>query len=338
METRRRLPTYGAATRLARIVYGLYSRPFGWSLRAIQDELDISERTLHRYLAASRKMLVGEGGQPILNVVTHGGRRVLHLADGASAQDATTYQLLLMYFALSAFRSLDGTVIKDGVDGLWERLRRGLPQPQQMHLAAFVRKFYTVPYAAKDYRGMDHLLDPIIQCLVHQRRMRTAYRGRVGEGKVHEFDPYTLVMYRAGLYLIGYSHLFRRIIWLAVERIRRVEKLDAKFAYPKTYSPQKYTQGMFGIIAGPPTRVELLLRNDETLAFLSSRQIHPTQKFVRRRDGATVLSMTVRGTTELASWILSLGPWVEVLRPPALRAEVRSLLTTAAALYGSEAE
>jgi len=89
------------------------------------------------------------------------------------------------------------------------------------------------------------------------------------------------------------------------------------------------------IIGGPPTCVELLLLNEETAAFLSSRQIHPTQRFSKRRDGMTRLTMTVRGTTELASWILSLGPWVKVLRPRALRQEVGTLLASAAALYAS---
>lgn len=90
---------------------------------------------------------------------------------------------------------------------------------------------------------------------------------------------------------------------------------------------------MFGIIDGPPTRVELLLLNEDTAAFLSSRQIHPTQRFSKRRDGTTRLTMTVRGTTELASWILSLGPWVKVVRPRALREEVGELLASAVALY-----
>ena len=31
-----RKPTYGTATRLARIIYGLLSRPYGWSFGAIQ--------------------------------------------------------------------------------------------------------------------------------------------------------------------------------------------------------------------------------------------------------------------------------------------------------------
>lgn len=90
---------------------------------------------------------------------------------------------------------------------------------------------------------------------------------------------------------------------------------------------------MFGIIGGPPTRVELLLLNPETTAFLSARRLHPTQRFTKRRDGTTRLTMTDRGTVELASWVLSLAPHVKVLRPRALRDEVRQCLAEAAALY-----
>ena len=61
--------------------------------------------------------------------------------------------------------------------------------------------------------------------------------------------------------------------------------------------------------------------------------MHPTQTFHTRRDGRTVLTMTVRGTDELKYWILGFGPHVEVLRPAALRAEVGGLLAGAARAY-----
>jgi WYL domain len=43
--------------------------------------------------------------------------------------------------------------------------------------------------------------------------------------------------------------------------------------------------------------------------------------------------MTVRGTTELRNWVLGFGPWLEVLRPAALRAELAGLLKTALRHY-----
>jgi predicted DNA-binding transcriptional regulator YafY len=329
----RRVPTYGAAVRLARIVHGLSSRPHGWSFAAIQNELRISERTLLRYLAVCRSELIDAGGQPIFEVVRHGDRRLLRLTDRGVPQEATPYEISFLYFALTVFQFLEGTVVKEGVEGLWERLYRALPDTQRLRLADFARKFHSIPYAVKDYSGFDETLDVVVQCLVHQYRMRIDYGGLLGDGKVHEFDPYTLTMYRGGLYLIGYTHRVRKITTLAVERIRKAEKLTQHFTYPKRYSPAKYTEGMFGIIGGPRARVELLLLNPETAAFLSARQVHPTQRFRALRNGTTQLSMMVRGTTELASWILSLGPYVKVLRPRDLREEVHSLLARAAALY-----
>jgi predicted DNA-binding transcriptional regulator YafY len=332
-----RKPTYGAATRLARIVHGLRTRPHGWSFDAIETELDISERTLLRYLAVCRRELVDDTGRPVLEVVRRGDRRLVRLSETARAEEGSPYEVLLLYFALSVFQFLDGTVIKDGVDGMWERLWRALPRVQQSRLADFNRKFYTVPYAVKDYRQCSDVIDTCVKCLAYQYRMRIDYRGLRGEGHVHEFDPYTLTMYRGGLYLIGHSHVFRKIIWLAVERIGAAEQLPTQFTYPRSYSPQKHTAGIFGIIDGPETRVELRLLNDDTVAYLSSRRLHRTQQFRRRRDGTTVLTMTVRGTTELVPWILGLGPYIEVLHPRALRDEVRQALTRAARLYGRSA-
>jgi predicted DNA-binding transcriptional regulator YafY len=334
MAKRGRVATYGAASRLARIVYGLYTRPYGWSFEALQEELAISERTLLRYLGVCRRELVDSNGQPILEVIRRGERRLLRLSEQAREEQATPYSLLFLYFSLSVFQFLDGTVIKDGVDGLWERLWKGLPHSQRARLGDFARKFYAIPHAMKDYGDYDRILDTVVQSLVYQHRMRVDYRGLLGEGNVHDFDPYTLAMYRGGLYLIGYSHRYEKIIWLAIERIDHAERLSATFAYPANYSPQKYTEGTFGIIDGPLTRVELLLRNADTVAYLASRRLHPTQKFTRRRDGTTLLSMTVRGTTELLPWILSFGPYIEVLKPQALREQARAAALETARLYG----
>jgi predicted DNA-binding transcriptional regulator YafY len=334
-KTRSRLPTYGAAGRLARIVLGLRSRPHGWPLTAITQELGISERTLLRYLAVCRNELVDATGRPMVEVVGQGSARALRLVEHSPAPDAGVFEAVFFYFTQTVLTFLEGTVLKDGVAGLWERLHRGLPATQRTRLVNLDKKFYAVPFAAKDYRGSDEQLDLTVRCLIDQHRMRVDYQGLLGEGKVHDFDPYTLVHYRGGLYLIGYSYRFRKTIWLAIERIRSVTKLPHRFDYPAGYSPEKYTEGMFGIIAGPETVVELLLLNKETIAFLSSRRLHPTQRFIPRPDGTTLLTMTVRGTAELSSWIMSQSPWVKVMWPAALRNEVACRLREGAQLYGA---
>ncbi len=329
-----RKPSYGDATRLVRLVYGLLSRPRGWSFRDVENELGISERTLLRYLSACREALVDVDGRPLIETFRRGAHRMLRLAESGRVDESTAYQVLFFYFALSVFQFLDGTVIEEGVADLWERLLRSVPGAQQARLADFQRKFYAVPHAMKDYRAFDAHLDTIVFCLVHNRRLRIDYAGLLGGGKTHELEPYTLVMYRGGLYLLGRSHRHRTIVTLAVERMRRVERLATEFDYPPGYTPEKHIEGIFGIIEGPETHVELLIKDAPTRVYLESRRLHPTQRFRTRRGGRAVLAMTVRGTDELKYWILGFGPHIEVLSPPNLRAEVGRLLAAAAGAYG----
>ncbi|HEV2171475.1 MAG TPA: WYL domain-containing protein [Candidatus Binatus sp.] len=75
------------------------------------------------------------------------------------------------------------------------------------------------------------------------------------------------------------------------------------------------------------------IHSAQTEAYVRSRTIHPSQRFSRRRDGTAIMTMTVRGTTELSNWIMSMGPWIEVLKPAALRKEIAERLAKAAALY-----
>ncbi len=340
MARERRKPSYEAATRLAAIMLQLSDQPWGVSFGALQRRFSISERTLMRYAAACRKKLLDKAGRPLVEVVPRGSQRYLRLARFNGAPPSTTYQAASLYFVLTLLKFLDQTVIKEGVEDLWERVRRDVPGSQQLTLADLDRKFYSVDYAPKSYVEHEEVIDLLLRALIHQWRLKIEYAGLAGEGKTHLFDPYTLIVHKGGLYLIGLSDVYKKIIYLAVERIRTaVPLLDAsratqRFAYPRGYRPEKHLDGAFGIIEGPEKNIELLLLGD-TEPLIRARSIHPTQRFHRRADGKTVLTMTVRGTEELRNWILSHGPWVEVLKPKELRAEVADLLASAARLYAN---
>ena len=84
---------------------------------------------------------------------------------------------------------------------------------------------------------------------------------------------------------------------------------------------------------GPETKVELKIHSEQTEAYVRSRTIHRSQRFTHRRDGTTIMTMTVKGTTELANWIMSMGPWIEVLKPATLRKEIAQRHAKAARLY-----
>jgi predicted DNA-binding transcriptional regulator YafY len=327
--------TLASGRRLLRAVAGLLERPQGWSLPALARELAVAPRTIDRYVAAFLEDFVDAQGRPYAEVVVRGGRKFLRATSALRLPDASPYQALSFHLARGVLGFLDGTVLRAGVEDLWERFAASLPPDQRRRLTDLGRKIHYVPFAEKSYRQLDTHMDTILRCLVDQRRMRVDYTGRTGVGKVHVYEPYTLVVYRGGLYLIGQSDRAPgKQTYLAVERIRRVERLAERFEYPRRYSPKPHLAGVFGLIEGETLRVELLLRDTGTAELLRARQIHPTQRFQRRRDGTTLLTMRVRGMTELASWVLSLGAHVEVLRPRELREEVAGQLREAVGVYG----
>lgn len=335
----RRKPTYGAAARLARLILELRARPLGWNLESIQRRLGISERTLARYLSVCRNQLLDHAGRPVLEVVNYGERRSLRFSDAVPKQDSTAWEAVMLFFTLTLLRFLEGTFLKEGVESLWDRLYRSLTPTQLVRLHDLHKKFYAVAYVPKDYKAFDEQLDLIFRALVDQRRLRIDYGAMGAAPKTHTFDPYTLVAYRGGLYLLGKSDLSDSLLYLAIERIRALSFAtgdhgeELTFTVPPDYDPARYSEGIFGIVSGKETRVEILILSPETENYLKSRLIHPTQRFHHRRDGKTVLSMTVRGTIELRNWILGLGPWVEVLRPRELREEISGFLEQASRLY-----
>jgi len=338
----RRKPTYGAATRLAGIVHGLFDRPLGWSFEAIETEFGIARRTVVRYAQACTEELRDASGRPLIEVEKRGNRRFLRLAVRQAPTEAGAWAAVSFFFTWSMIRHLQGTVLEQGMEMLWERMLRALPTSQRGRLRDIDRKFFALTVTPKDYRDHDATIGVLVQALVDQQRLALDYGGLMGNGRGHKVEPYTLLGYRGGLYLLGRSQHGEGIRWFAVERIRSASPMRGadgrprRFRYPRGFRPEVYTAGLFGVVEGPETEVELLVHNDETVAYLAKRTIHPTQRIVRRDDGRTTVTMQVRGTVELANWVMSSSPWIEVLRPAELRAEIAGRSRAALRLHRQE--
>jgi predicted DNA-binding transcriptional regulator YafY len=320
--------------RVARILWGLLSRPYGWALGAMERELGVSERTLLRYVKACREELLDARGRPLVELIRRGDRRLLRLADSVRAPDSTAYQALSFYFAMTVFQFLDGAGLEPGTDDLWTRFRSGLPRGRHAQLGDLRRKFYAVPQTVQDYAGFDERLDVVLQGLVNQRRIRIEEKTEDDAAASRVFDPYTLALAGGRLVLIGRDHADGRVVRLPLDAVRAAALTEERFEYPKRYAPETYADGVFGVADGDETDVSILIRNEQTVRSVRRRRLHPTQRFIRQQGGAAILSMRVRGTEELTSWILSLGPRVEVIAPRALRDDVRRAHAEAAALYG----
>ncbi|MHB8381346.1 MAG: helix-turn-helix transcriptional regulator [Candidatus Binataceae bacterium] len=343
MATKSRKPTYTSGIRYARIAMMLAEEPLGVPLQRIQRELEVSERTVDRYVREFVRMR-GKLGQMVVEATGAGVNRKLRLAARRGGPASNVYQAAALYSSLALLKFLEGTVLKSGVDDIWERVRTNLPPAWQFRLRDFNRKFYTVQYVPKDYRPYEEQIDLIMRALLDQKRLRINYAAMNrtdGSDLAHDFNPYTLVQYRGGLYLLGRSHRGPGIIYLAVERMHSVGFIkdesgaDERFQLPASYNPATFVQGAFGIVSEDrETTVVLKSLSPESDARLRARTVHPSQQLSVARDGRTVLRLKLKGTAELANWIMAMSPFIKVIEPKELRAEIKSRIRDTARIYG----
>jgi predicted DNA-binding transcriptional regulator YafY len=240
--------------------------------------------------------------------------------------------MVSLYLSRRVFDFLAGTGFKEDLEEVFARLEATLKRKDFVAAKNLDRKLHDVNEAPHLYQNRIEHVNDMITALLREERLRVTH-GSVADWKKHfVLEPYTLVVYKKGLYLAGYSHHHQGLRTFSLDGFRDVEWLKGnKFKYPTDYQPTQLSEGAFGLIGGPRTRVRI--RFDTKVArFVQRRQWHPTQK-IKRVDGGIELTMEVEGTVELLSWVLGFGDKAEVIEPVSLREEIANELARAAQRY-----
>lgn len=244
-------PDYAAATAVARIAVLLLESPTNSvSVARLQEveRIDVSERTLYRYAQLLRRAFPESQGWPRVMVSRTPDGQFVRFASRRIAKVPKARDLFSLYLAQAALVGLQGTVLREDVAMLWKGLcdsRDTLTPEQRARLKDIPRKIFVVPRVIKKYGKLDSIVNALLRAVIDQHRMRIGSLGRRGQG-AEELDPYSIVMDRGGLYVVGHSFLRRKIVWMPLERIRSVDSVigddgePIHFAYPRSYSPEKH--------------------------------------------------------------------------------------------------
>jgi predicted DNA-binding transcriptional regulator YafY len=303
----------------------------GVSIYEIAERFEMNPRTALRYLQALQR-----AGEP-LYADTVGKRKVWRLMPAARRQSITltTTQMVALYLSRRVFDFLAGTGFKEDLDDVFAKLEATLKRKDFAAAKNLDRKVFDVNEARHLYENRLEDVNDIITALLREDRLRVTHESVSGARKTFVLDPYTpytLVVYKKGLYLAGFSHHHREIRTFALDGFRAVDWLRGDhFDYPSNHRPEQLTEGAFGLIRGKPTRVRVLF-DAKVALYVRRRQWHPTQRF-RRVDGGVEMTMDVHGTVEIASWILGFGERAVVLEPRELRDAVGEELRRAGARY-----
>jgi predicted DNA-binding transcriptional regulator YafY len=331
MPTRRetRAERYAPARRLAE-VRGLLNSGEGASVYDISERFAVSVRTAIRYIRALQV-----AGEPLYEEV-EGRRKVWRLMASARQQTVTltTAQMVALFLSRRVFDFLAGTGFKEDLDDLFGKLEAQLRRKDFASARNLDRKVFDVNEARHIYEGRIEDVNDIVTALLREERLRVTHDSVSGAKKTFVLEPYTLMVYKKGLYLVGRSQGHGgELRTFALDAFREVEWLRGdRFEYPADYRPEQITEGAFGLIRGPEaTRVRILF-DAKVARYVERIMWHPTQRFKRTTKGLE-MTMAVRGTTEVVGWVLGFGGDAVVLEPAELRDAVGDQHRRAAARY-----
>ena len=298
--------------------------------QALADQLGVTERTIRRDVEALQ-----EAGFPLYDE-REDGRKVWRLVPGYKqklTQSFSLSELAALYFGKNLLSYLGGAPFARDLESAFTKIREALPAKSLPYLARIQDLFAARPDPAKDYSKKKDVIAGLVDATLHQRQANVAYYSfNSKRTKSYVLDPYRLVYYHGGLYLYARAHEHGEVRTFAIERIERIEVLEATFDVPKDFNVSEYARGAFGIAGGKAEDVVLEV-DAAVAAYVRERVWHESQSVEEQADGGLVLRMKVTPGFELKSWIKSFLPHVRVQEPASLRREIAAELETARPLF-----
>ncbi|HEU0033831.1 MAG TPA: transcriptional regulator [Kofleriaceae bacterium] len=315
----------------------------GRLLSEVAKQVDASERTVRRDLADLRS-----AGFEIEAVVI-GGRAAARLVEKTYSNIAITRRERYTLLAIaSLFQVLRGTPLWEDVASLVAKLEQRMSPDERAEHANFGDRFAYVPDGGtKAYEGKEDILDALLTGVLSRRVVKYAYRGAGGRARAGYLAPYTMVLYKHGLYVIGCAlkqvtdgktlGAGTPIAVYAVERFSDAEALRATtFVPPASFRIADVLNGAFGIHAGTtdePAQHVVIEFSAAKAELVQARVWHPTQTFARVAGGGVRLAFTCSNLAPVVSWVLEWGPHAKAIEPPLLVAQVIAELEAARSAY-----
>jgi predicted DNA-binding transcriptional regulator YafY len=299
----------------------------GWqSAQSLVERLGVERTTVWRRLRELEAT-----GEP-LEQHSEDGRTLWRLPAGPREHPLhiTTAEMIALKFVKNALGFVAGTGIKEDLEALVARFSHVLKASDYAHWKNLDRKLYDLNEGAWAHgeEAID-VVNDVFTALLHQHRV-TLTRTK---GEPVKVEPYTLALYKKGLYLVGLSHEHGAVRTYGLDIVTDVERHPGEpFDYPADFDPAAHLAGPFGMIRGPQERV--VVRFDPSMRRVVTRRTwHPTQRF-RDVDGKVEMTLDPHGWEEMVSWVLGFGEKAEVVEPPAMRERVAKAARAMAGIYG----
>jgi len=315
----------------------LLRHPKGLTLYEMADALEVTPRTMRRYLKEVDRHLELEP------LETRGGGALLWKIRTSELPRKVELRRTQAYAFLAArrlFEPLKGSTLYEEIDMATNKLlsfsRRPGRGPNAGRADARLEdRFLYLPFAPKDYGEKTEELDDLFQAVADLRplslRYRSAGKSREERIKIH---PYAMVLHRDSVYCVGFHTGKEEVRTFLLDRMRDTQIAYAEhFEMPETFSVDEYFHGELGVFKSTQLHDVVIDFDEKGAEYVQMRRVHQTQRLTPLPGGGVRLSMTVGNLNQLTSWVLEWGARARVVAPPELLDRVTSELAEALASY-----
>ncbi len=324
--------------KIARIV-NLYRRFNSWgqlTVKQIMGDYEVDRRTVNRDLKELQELFQIE----LENERSSTGEKIWRLKDRDKKIEVCyrLWDLTALHLGRRLFDFLEDTALEASLSKVYERIEEQLKRRDEWERAKDLhKKVYMVSEGPKKLKRQHaDILDTILTGLLKEEQLTIRYVNLAGKSKDLQVKPYTLVAFRRGLYLLAAFERPESLRTFALERIAEAEWLKGeKFTVPSDYDPEKHFESALFIKPGKPDKVTLRFSKG-TDRFIELRRFHKSQTTKLLPDGRTEMTLQIpcgEEDWEVLNWVISFGPYVEVVEPEGLRQRVKEHLERALANY-----
>jgi predicted DNA-binding transcriptional regulator YafY len=297
------------ATRLLSLILLLQSRT-SWKAGELAQELNVSERTVHRYMA-----MLDEMGIPIYS--ERGPYGGFSLVRGYKLPPLifTAEEATVLYMGANLVREVWGRTYGDAVTAVTAKLDNVLPDDLRQQVDLAQQSLVVDGLTARDYRPWETTLHTLRQCIIARHCVELTYRA-VGREKesCRIVEPYALTFQWGLWYLVGHCHLRDEIRTFRVDRIQQAREQERGFTMPVDFSVREHLARTLWV--DPPYRVVIQL---DACVATKVRDLHGHwMELVEQRDGSLLARFGVTHLDWAAGWALSYGAAARVIEPPEL--------------------
>ncbi|MBU1168602.1 MAG: WYL domain-containing protein [Proteobacteria bacterium] len=309
----------------------LLSRPQGCTKKDLVENLGITDRSVSRLLNAIEKLNI-----PIFDEQVPLEKQKRWHIDATYVDRLPNLSLPKIALTFSEIISLcmmagesvvfKGTEIDNHIRTTLTKLMFFVPKETRKDLSSLKRIFISKSMGSKTYAGKESVIETLTESILNNNSCKITYHVFYNDTvKEETIGPLHFYENNGGLYLFALKLSDNSVRSYAVERIRRISKLNQDVDYPANFNPEDQLNSAFDLTHGDPVTVKIHFSPNEA-RYIIEKTWAKIQHIDNHPDGSLTLSMATSGYRDVKRWIMSFGKEARLLEPEGMRKEIEGEL------------